>query len=401
MATVSKRQRKIGVDDHGDPVYVEEGWQVRYVNPDGQQRKQKFATKREADRFRSEVETDIAKGGYIDAAAGRETFQEYAERWAAVQPWRPGTMATNLTRLRCYVFPVLGDAPIGAIRRTDVQAMVKAAQVTMNGRKVDGEAQPLAISTVHAIAAAAQAVFLAAVEDKVIVKSPADKLALPKLDDDDLDDEGEVVALTYEQFRDFEAGLPKRWRIGAWIGVGSGLRVGEVCGLSEDRVDFLRNRRLRVNRQMLPGQVFGPPKTKASKRWVPVSDTLLSKLAAHLAEFPDPDRQRGLILTGERGGPTRAVFLEAVATAARAAGMRDRQRFHSLRHTYASMLISGGCSIKVVQKRLGHEKIQETLDTYSHMLPDDDDKSLVVVEAGLRAFSVAPTSPQGVVDNSV
>lgn len=389
-ATVTRRTRKLA-----DGTVREEGWQVRYYDSDRIERKEVFAKKDDAKARRDAVAIELRAGTFVSAAAGKETFREFGERWASVQAWRAGTSETNLLRLRKYVFPKIGDMPLGAIRRTDAQAVVKAAQQSMNGRRRNGEAQPLSATTVHAIAGAMQAVFLAAVKDRLITVSPADDLSLPKLEDDDTDDEGEVVALLPEQFRDFEAALPKRWRIAAWVGLGAGLRVGEVCGLTEDRIDFLKTRRIRVNRQMLPSHEFGPPKTKASKRWVPISDELLTRVSAHLAEFPDPDRSRRLLLTGARGGPARNGFLEAVAEAAKSAGMSDRQRFHSLRHTYASILISGGCSIKVVQKRLGHEKIQETLDTYGHMLPEDDDKSLLVVEAALTTqFCTAPSPPQ-------
>jgi integrase len=49
--------------------------------------------------------------------------------------------------------------------------------------------------------------------------------------------------------------------------------------------------------------------------------------------------------------------------------------FHELRHYYASLLIRPGESVKVVQKRLGHATAAETLDTYSHLWPDSEDRT--------------------------
>lgn len=49
--------------------------------------------------------------------------------------------------------------------------------------------------------------------------------------------------------------------------------------------------------------------------------------------------------------------------------------FHDLRHYYASLLIRHGESVKVVQKRLGHKSAVETLDTYSHLWPDSEDRT--------------------------
>lgn len=395
MATVSKRLRK-----QRDGTVKQTGWQVRYVDPDGAERRRSFKTRGEAKDFASDVEVQIRRGAYVDAAAGKETFKEYAERWRAVQPWRDGTAETNHARLRKYVYPVLGDKPIGSIRPTDVQAMVKKAQQTMDGRKVNGEPQPIAITTVHAIAAAAQAVFLGAKKDRIIAVSPADDLPLPRLGDDDEDDEDEVVALTPTQFAVFVAALPDRLKIAAWIGLGTGMRIGEVCGLTVDRVDFLK-RQVRVNRQMLSGGKFGPPKSKASRRTIPMSSELLTRVSEHIAKYPDLDEERGLILSGPRGAHARDALLEAVAVAARKAGLSDRQRFHSLRHTYASILLSGRCSIKVVQARLGHATAQETLDTYGHMLPEDEDRSRAVVDAALDEYAIGPSSARTPVDNAL
>lgn len=54
--------------------------------------------------------------------------------------------------------------------------------------------------------------------------------------------------------------------------------------------------------------------------------------------------------------------------------MRDCT-FHSLRHYYTSLLIRHGESVKTVQARLGHASAAETLDTYSHLWPDSDDRT--------------------------
>jgi integrase len=83
--------------------------------------------------------------------------------------------------------------------------------------------------------------------------------------------------------------MPDRARAAVLFAAGSGLRMGEVLGLSVDRVDFLR-RTVRVDRQMFSSvgeePVFAPPKTKASDRTVPLRHVTVDVLAAHLAKFP-------------------------------------------------------------------------------------------------------------------
>jgi integrase len=66
-----------------------------------------------------------------------------------------------------------------------------------------------------------------------------------------------------------------------------------------------------------------------------------------------------------------------------AVGLPKGTHFHELRHYYASLLIDGSESVKVVQKRLGHGGADETLNTYAHLWPDSEDRTRSVVEAAL------------------
>lgn len=61
-----------------------------------------------------------------------------------------------------------------------------------------------------------------------------------------------------------------------------------------------------------------------------------------------------------------------------------RVRFHDLRHTFATVLLSGGIHPKVVQEMLGHANISQTMDTYSHGLPDMQDGAISAMESALR-----------------
>jgi len=75
--------------------------------------------------------------------------------------------------------------------------------------------------------------------------------------------------------------------------------------------------------------------------------------------------------------------------AARSAGIPSGVGFHALRHFYASLLIRHGESVKVVQNRLGHASAAETLDTYSHLWPDSEDRTRQAVDAVLGGAVVS------------
>ena len=62
----------------------------------------------------------------------------------------------------------------------------------------------------------------------------------------------------------------------------------------------------------------------------------------------------------------------------------DARGWHDLRHHYASVLIGAGCSIRAVQDALGHSNASETLDTYSHLRPSDEDRVREALDGAMR-----------------
>jgi hypothetical protein len=97
-----------------------------------------------------------------------------------------------------------------------------------------------------------------------------------------------------------------------------------------------------------------------------------------------PEKYRALVFTTARGDPIRrTAFSSAVwRPAVRRAGLSG-VTMHSLRHFSASLLIRHGESVKTVQARLGHASAAETLDTYSHLWPDSDDRTRAAVDSVL------------------
>lgn len=151
--------------------------------------------------------------------------------------------------------------------------------------------------------------------------------------------------------------MPEKLRALVTFTAGAGMRQGEVLGLTVDRLDMLR-RTVTVDRQLVtrPGKVteFGPPKTKASNRTIPLPQVVVDALAA-------------LVFRLDRQPITRQAFGHVWRPAARAAGLPAGTGMHSLRHYCASLLIRYSESVKTVQARLGHASASETLDTYSHL----------------------------------
>ena len=173
------------------------------------------------------------------------------------------------------------------------------------------------------------------------------------------------------------------------VAAGTGMRQGELFGLTTDRVNFLE-RRIVVDRQLVSVNnerpTFGPPKTDASNRRIPLPVVVGDALIEHLARFAPGEG--GLIFTNEYGAPLRRSGFNTMWRRAQESTGLDRTVFHSLRHYYASLLIRHGESVKVVQERLGHASASETLDTYSHLWPDSDDCTREAIDGVLGIASL-------------
>jgi integrase len=219
----------------------------------------------------------------------------------------------------------------------------------------------------------------AAVADRLIPISPCEGVKLPRIERD------LVVPFTTGQVLDLVDAAPDRFRAMVVTAAGSGLRQGELLGLDVSRVDFL-HRTIRIDRQLITpakgAPYFAPPKTDASRRVVPVADEVLAVLSEHVREHVEPGV---LLFTSGDGRPLRRQRAAELwrTTVAGAPSVEPGARLHDLRHYFASLLISQGASVKAVQHALGHASASETLETYSHLWPDDGERVRAAVSGVL------------------
>jgi len=340
-------------------------------HPSGPQQSKHFARKADAERFLDRVRGDLVRGLYIDPGAGRVPFRQYAASWQASQVHRPTTAILVDSQLRNHVLPYFGDRPLASIRPSDVQAWVKGRSTVLS---------PNAVKVAYRFVSA---IFRSAVRDRIIAASPCEQIKLPRIDRAPL-----VPLETRAVFR-LAAALPTRYRATVVVAAGAGLRQGEVFGLEVRHVDFLA-RVIRVEQQLITAgeaPFIGPPKTASSVRAVPVPNVLVEELARHFdAQSLMPDQSERLVFTTPRGAPIRRNrFGELWRRALEVSEAPPGTTFHSLRHYYASLLIRHGESVKVVQERLGHASAAETLDTYSHLWPDSQDRTRQAIDDVLGA----------------
>jgi integrase len=159
------------------------------------------------------------------------------------------------------------------------------------------------------------------------------------------------------------------------LAVTTGMRQGELLGLKWEDVD-LDTGTLKVCRTVFNGQV-NAPKTNSSRRTVKLSQKAIEALSEH------EKRGEGVwVFPTKNGTPVGSWnFIHKSWYRLRdAAGLRKEVKFHDLRHTAATLLLSKNLNPKVVSAMLGHASIQITLDTYSHLLPGWGDAAAGVMD---------------------
>ena len=333
-------------------------YKVRYWTPAHEARSQTFRRKGDADRFAVSVESSKMVHAFIDPRDARITVAEYGEVWRAAQHHKPNTARRIRAVFGCHLYPALGDRPIGSVTHTDMQALLKRRVALAAPSTVRGEWSWI------------QTLFAAAVADRKIAFSPCSRVRL------ELAETPRVTVPTLEEIDAITARLPARWAAVGLLGAQSGLRPGELRGLCVEQVDFLRGT-ITVDRQQLAGRIVATPKTRASRRVVPIADDTVDLLAGHLAAYGPGD---GGVIFSEPDG--RSVETHQLGRAwAAAAGAGRRVRLHDMRHFYASALIAEGASVLAVMARLGHKTAKETTDTYGHLFPAEEDRTRAMIGA--------------------
>jgi integrase len=368
-------------------------YRVRWRETDGRARAKTFRRKVEADRFAAMVSADIVRGHYIDPDAGKVRFDDYAEQWLAAQTFEEGTVEMVELRFRLHVMPHLGSRNLADIQPSTIQGWLR----TLTG--LSGNYQKVMYANVSSV-------FTAAVDDGLIPKNPckAPSVRRPK------SDPRKLKPWTREQAMAVRDHLPDQFKIVVDLGIGLGLRQGEIFGLSLDDID-LNTGEIEIKRQVkLLGsnrQLFGLPKGRKI-RTVPLPDRVLELINDHVTRYPPrsvtlpwdksdgPERTFDLILySRESRALNRNYFNPKIwRPALRAAGLEAKREngCHALRHFYASTLLDAGESILALSEYLGHADPGFTLRTYTHLMPSSTERTKAAIDAMLSVPS-APHEP--------
>ena len=334
-------------------------------------------TKRDAERRLAELLHQSHTHTFIEPSA--VTFGDWLDQWldTAIKPPRRtlrsyDTYKSAITR---HIRPTLGAIRVQELRPLDIERY----HAELGLAPATGEKHHAIINS------ALKAAMRAGLVNRNVATLASNKPRAPEGHDD-------VLANVWEahEARQFlataKAAGPQQAAFYT-LALGTGMRKAELCGLQWS--DLGTGGRLTVHRQLVkPGSdpIFGPVKNKTPRILELAPETLncLRAHRSHQAAIKLRNRQHyhdhGLIFAKEWGDVTRRVATlgdplqmnnlgqREFAKLMKTAGVR-RIKFHGMRHTCATLLLQAGVPAHVVQRRLGHKRIEMTLSTYAHALP--------------------------------
>jgi integrase len=351
-------------------VYTAKGPKRRYVTG---------KTREEVRRKLAKAMADREDGLVFDA--GALTVGEYLDRW--LKDVKDTVRQSTHERYGYAIEPHIKPA-IGRIKLKDL----KSAQVRWFYRdRLDYGLAPATVQKLHVVLHKA---LEAAVADGLIPRNAAAGLKLPRIIREEID------PLNRDEARRLlKAARGDRLEALYVLALNTGMRQGELLALKWADVGLERGV-LRVRRTLSRTDktyALEEPKTKKSRRTIRLTAGAVEALKAHLSRQLDEMEGMGsLYQSGE------LVFATTTGTIIDPSNLRNRSfkplleraglrpiRFHDLRHTCATLLLSRNVNPKIVSEMLGHANIAITLDTYSHVLPDMQQKATQAIEEALRS----------------
>lgn len=334
---------------------------------DGRRQRKTFygKTRREVQEALTRALKDLQDGLQVRTDE-RETAAQYLHRWldsSARHRVRPRTFRGYQLIVDKHLIPVIGRTAVARLSADEVQRLLN--------RKVADGASAQTVRNIHACLRRALA---QAVRWGVTQRNVATLVDLPRVD------RLEVVALSPSDARAILDAV-RNDRIEAVVGVtlATGLRQGEALALRWHDVDLdggvihVRHALQRMNRSVQ----LVEPKTKRSRRRIALPASTVALLREHRKRQLQDRlwagtrwREEGFVFTSSIGTPMMGPDLTRRFQALLAVAGLPRMRFHDLRHGAASLLLAQGVHPRVVMEMLGHSTIAQTMNVYSHVIPN-------------------------------
>jgi integrase len=305
---------------------------------------------------------------------------EYLDRWlngSVRGSVRQSTFDRYEIAVRVHIKPALGRIKLKKLAPAHVQGFYQD--------RLDAGLAPASVNKLHVVLHKA---LDQAVKWNMVPRNPTEVVRAPR------SAPKEIHPLSTEETRRLlEAARGNKLEALYVLAITTGMRQGELLALKWQDVD-LENATISVRRTLTKSGgrlLLGEPKTKQSRRTIRLTEAAVRALHEHLDRQMDHMQRLGDLYWDEG-----LVFASEVGTLINPTNLRKRSfapllkrarlpqiRFHDLRHTCATLLLSRNVHPKFVQELLGHANIAITLDTYSHVIPGMGNQTAKAMEDAL------------------
>ena len=362
-------------------------YQARYVDRFGNR-------KTIYDKNLRELKNKLNTGVYedkkqINIVDEKTTLDEWYKKWIDIHKYnviRINTKCHYDSVYRKHISPTLGSIPISQITQLQIKGVIKKLHKANYGYETQNRVRIMLLD-----------MFDKAMIDNFVLRNPCKGLRIQK------DRNFERRVLTRDEQMDFYECCKGTFYDNLFVvAVNTGLRPGELCGLKWSDINF-NKMEISVERTLLYQKLdgdeqktfhFDPPKTKTSRRKVPInkqcevalkkqylqSNVVKSRLYSKpLKGFED------LLFTTKFSTPINSqIYLEAIKRIIDEINLMkdDLEQMepfsaHTFRHTFATRCFESGIQPKTVQKYLGHATLQMTMDLYTHVLDEQSKDDMI------------------------
>lgn len=340
----------------------DKGWQfiISYKDINGkwkQKSKQGFKTKKEAKPIAEEMLQELKKNvKIVNKSFTKLTFKEFSDMYVEHETLYKQYKTIDNLKAILNKFNALNNKEMSKITNLDIQKIIdKMTKEEMNNNTI-----------IHYLKRIRSVFKCAKEEYKIITELPTENIKI-----------GKPVSTNKKALNDLEINSvlkdfkDTKYYLLIFLALNTGMRLGELLGLTWDNVDF-KNNTITVNKQWKKLNYkkygFGTVKSKNSNRVIPVSNVVMKELLKNKKSVINIDNR----------------IFDFKSTNSTCISVNKNLKpynvtIHELRHTYATKLIANGIDFKTVAMILGHT-VEQTMKTYSHVTTDMLDKAHLIIE---------------------
>ena len=326
-------------------------------------KKRGFKTEKEAKIALASLMTDIHKGNYIEPS--KLSYGAFMDDWLKDKKIsvKKTTYESYKALVDKHVLPALGNVKLSDISSSQIKYFIRDLYTK----------KELADESIQKIYMIIKNSLNSAVKFELLAKNACDKVDRPSVE------KKEMKVWSVEEIQHFlSVAEEDRSYIVFHLAATTGMRMSEICGLRFQNVD-LNNGIIYVKEQLERyTHNFTTVKTKASKRNISISEETVQALKKQrkmileekLMSNSDEYKDLNLVCPTSVGTPYLPSNLTKIFKRLTKASGNKPIRFHDLRHSFATMLLSQSVNPKIVSEILGHSSSKISLDIYSHLLPN-------------------------------